>query len=153
MMRRRPGGVLSAGIVVGAALGLAGCGFGAGGPATSTPTTAVATPTTVPNPATKLATDACQEFKAAEANPNPSVGYTNLFTADAEADSAGKLAAAYSSLAAALDTVKTQIQQIDQYQSGNGSNVNSNAATLSQAQGQLRGDLVAVATLCQAEGL
>jgi hypothetical protein len=153
MVRRRPGGLIAACIVVGTGLGLAGCGFGEGGP---TPTTAAARPaisTTVPNPAIKLATDACQEFKAAEANPNPSTGYTDLFTADAEADSAGKLAGTYANLAVALDTVKTQIQQIDQYQSGNGSNASANGATLSQAQGQLRGDLVAVATLCQAEGL
>ena len=140
-------------MVVGAVLGLAGCGFGEGGSTPTTATTAATTPTSVPNPAIKLATDACQEYKAAEANPATSIAYTDLFTADAEADSAEKLAAAYSNLAVALDTVKTQIQQIDQYQSGNASNFNSNAATLSQAEGQLRGDLVAVATLCQAEGL
>jgi hypothetical protein len=144
---------MAACLVVGAVLGLAGCGFGEGGPTRTTPTTAVATPTTVSNPATKLATDACQEYKTAEANPNPSIAYTDLFTADAEADSAGKLAATYANLAAALDTVKTQIQQIDQYQSGNALNVSANGATLAQAQGQLRGDLVAVATLCQAERL
>ena len=139
-------------MVVGAVLGLAGCGFG-GGLDAHHGHYGRRDPHQRPNPAIKLATDACQEYKAAEANPAPSIAYTDLFTADAEADSAEKLAAAYSNLAVALDTVKTQIQQIDQYQSGNASNFNSNAATLSQAEGQLRGDLVACATLCQAEGL
>jgi hypothetical protein len=144
--------------VVGAVLGLAGCGFGGGGGGSAVGRSPTITPvrtttsTTLPA-AVKLASKACQEYRVAVANPNTSIAYPDLFTADAEADSAGRLAGVFSNLAVALDTVKTQIQQIDQYQSGNSLNVNANAATLSQAQGQLRGDMVAVATLCQAEGI
>jgi ABC-type phosphate transport system substrate-binding protein len=152
MVKHLPGDVLAACVVVAAALGLTGCGIGAGGGSTATTLRSIPSTTIFPA-ANKLAAEACQDYRTAAANPDAFAAYRQLFTADAEADSAGRLAGTWSNLAAALDTVRTQIVQIDQYQSGSSGNGSANAATLNQAQGQLTGDLRAVALLCKAGGL
>jgi hypothetical protein len=139
-------------------VGVTGCLGGSGGNRSgSTPTTAVpgsARPAPTP-PATKLAIGACQEYHTALTNPNTAVSYPEFFEADAEADAAEKLAPTteWTDLAGALDTVKVEIQQIDNYQQQGTQTANSAAAAteLSQALGLLRGDLIAVSTLCSAD--
>lgn len=156
MVRQSTRTVVTVAAIALTALGLSGCGFGGGG--SSTATTVSATPTTstvgpsAAAPADRLAVDACHEYAAAVANPSQQAGYSELFDAAAEAESAASLSSGWAQLSGVFQTVKTEIGQIDQLQTGGSySNTASDAGTLSQALGTLKGDLTAVATLCAAD--
>jgi hypothetical protein len=146
-----------------ATLALSGC-LAAGRGGSKTADTAATTSTTVSaaavaGPAERLAAAACHEYGVAVATPNTAVAYPDLYTADAEADQARILAGTsttWMELAETFDTVKTEIQQIDQLQSGQTSSYANNSqsgVTLAQALGQLKGDLAAVSTVCSADGV
>jgi hypothetical protein len=138
-----------------AVMGLTGCLAG-GGSSSSAATTTTAVTSGVAVSAIRqgnaLALTACRTYDATVAanksNPNSEAAYASYFTAAGEAESAAKLAPQWANLAAAFDTVKSDIQQINGLQQSGQSTNTNNAATLAQAIGQLTGNLVAVAVQC-----
>ena len=137
-----------------AVVGLTGCLAGGGSPSSAaTTTTAVTRSVGVSvQQGNTLALAACRTYDATVAankgNPNSAAAYASYFTAAGEAESAAKLAPQWANLAAAFDTVKSDIQQINGLQQQGQSTNTNNAATLAQAIGQLQGNLVAIAVQC-----
>jgi hypothetical protein len=157
----RRAGIASAGLIV-VAMGLTGCfGGGGGSGGSSADTTGLTTSTTTPSATglavrqgAQLAVGACRQYDSAvqanNAHPNPAVAYPSYFTATGEAEGAEKLDPQWNNLAGAFDTVKADIQQINslQPQTTQPNASPSSVAMLNEDLGLLKGNLIAVDTLC-----